>query len=210
MCHLEKERILFALLSLKKAVIVQLTKQSPKQRKREHVMKGLRVGCDFLYYAMYFLCVYAFACVCACVCHDRLSPFGETANYLQFAEKANLSLTVLLKLQYTAGAAYREERSHFLCVRVCLCIMENVEKAPSPLCTLFELTWVLCHYADVSTYLWFAILCVSSSLKPVSGQSWAYFKAAEKNRQGVLFCYINALHLLLMLHCVQDQMCQLG
>lgn len=36
--------ILFALLSLKEAIIVQLTKQSPTWR--EHIMKGLREGCE--------------------------------------------------------------------------------------------------------------------------------------------------------------------
>ena len=50
-----------------------------------------------------------------------LSPFGETGNYLQFAEKANLSLAVVLKLQYTAGAAYRKARSTS-CVHACLCL----------------------------------------------------------------------------------------
>lgn len=70
--------------------------ESPKQR--EHVMKGLREGCEHL-------------CVCVYVCYAF--SVWETGNYLQFAEKANLSLTMVLKLQYTAGAAYRKARPTF-------------------------------------------------------------------------------------------------
>lgn len=59
--------------------------------------------------------------VCVCAACDMLSPFGETGNYLQFAEKADLSLAVVLKLQYTAGAAYSKARSTS-CVHACLCV----------------------------------------------------------------------------------------
>ena len=66
-------------------------------------------------------CMRVYVCVCVCAACDMLSPFGETGNYLQFAEKANLSLAVVLKLQYTAGAAYRKARSTS-CVHACLCL----------------------------------------------------------------------------------------
>lgn len=61
--------------------------------------------------------------------------FLRLGNYLQFAEKANLSLSVVLKLHYTAGAAYREARStSFLCMSVCLYVVGIVGKALLPVC----------------------------------------------------------------------------
>ena len=64
-------------------------------------MKAPREGCGHLYFA---LCVHVHVYVC-------VKYFLHLGNYLQFAEKANLSLSAVLKLHYTAGAAYREARS---------------------------------------------------------------------------------------------------
>lgn len=68
-------------------------------------------------YVSHYMCT----CVCVCAACDMLSPFGETGNNLQFAEKADLSLAVVLKLQYTAGAAYSKARS-ISCAHACLCV----------------------------------------------------------------------------------------
>lgn len=60
----------------------------------------------------FLFCMFVYAQWLSCAV--RVSPFGETGNYLQFAEKANLPLTTVLKLQFTAGAAYK--KAGFVCL----------------------------------------------------------------------------------------------
>lgn len=109
-CHSEKVEIIFGLLSLQEGVIVQLTKQSPKQG--EHLKKGLTESCEHAF------------------------PVWETGNYHHYAERANLSLTVVLKLQFTAGTPHRDT-FHFSCTFVCVWLL--------PVCGSFNEFCQLCY-----------------------------------------------------------------
>ena len=133
--------------------------KSPKHR--EHVMNWQNEGVVTTY-----ILHYMHMCVCACTCASvryALSVW-ETGNYLHFAEKADLPLTRLLKLQYAAGAAYKKVRSTF-CACMCVCVLcwrwgggGCWGKALLCVCVfVWEPIWVFCDYADVSTNLWFSL-----------------------------------------------------
>lgn len=106
--------------------------ESPKLR--EHVMEGLAEGCDH---------IHIMACVCVCVCVWYAFSIWEMGNYLEFAEKANLSLSMVLKLQYTAGAAYKKACSTF-CACVCVCAWWKRRRKLTCLCVCVCIRQVAC------------------------------------------------------------------
>lgn len=106
-CHLEKVGIVFAPKSSCNCPINQM--ERPKQGK--HVIKGTERGSWPLIFLCVCVCVSTSVCV---ICFLHL----EIGNYLRFAEKANLSSTMVLRLQYTAGVTFKKTLFVHACVFV--------------------------------------------------------------------------------------------
>ena len=146
------------------------------------------------------MCVSECVCVFVFVCVGYAFSVWETGNYLQFAEKANLSLTMVLKLQYTAGAAYKKALSIFSSC-MCVCVWWEKRRRLFCLCVCVYhgayLNLIMLMAQLTLFFLWGVVKhCVSMSAKTESGHGCTNVKGK---------CSYSSPALPLFLYCITHQ-----